>query len=56
MDSKPEKLDRLDRRLIQLKMEQQALKNETDDASKKRYSDITAEIEEKEKESQAQRL
>lgn len=53
MDSKPEKLDRLDRRLIQLKMEQQALKNETDDASKKRYSDITAEIEEKEKESQA---
>lgn len=53
MDSKPEKLDRIDRRLIQLKMEQQALKNETDDASKKRYSDITAEIEAKEKESQA---
>ena len=53
MDSKPEKLDRLDRRLIQLKMEQQALKNETDDASRKRYSDITAEIEKGEKESQA---
>lgn len=34
MDSKPEALDRLERRVIQLKLEQQALKKESDDASK----------------------
>ena len=36
MDSKPESLDRLERRIIQLKLEQQALNKESDDASKKR--------------------
>ena len=36
MDSKPEEMDKLHRRLIQLKMEQMALKKETDAASKKR--------------------
>lgn len=35
IDSKPEQLDRLERRLIQLKIEQQALSKENDDASKK---------------------
>ena len=38
MDSKPMELDRLDRRLIQLKIEREALKKETDEASKKRLS------------------
>ncbi len=38
MDSKPEALDRLDRRIIQLKLEQQALQKESDDASKKTFS------------------
>jgi ATP-dependent Clp protease ATP-binding subunit ClpB len=36
LDSKPEAMDKLDRRLIQLKMEREALKKETDEASKKR--------------------
>jgi ATP-dependent Clp protease ATP-binding subunit ClpB len=36
IDSKPEALDRLDRRIIQLKIEQMALKKETDEATKKR--------------------
>jgi ATP-dependent Clp protease ATP-binding subunit ClpB len=36
MDSKPEEMDRLDRRIVQLKMEREALKKESDDASKKR--------------------
>ncbi len=36
IDSKPEELDRLDRRIIQLKLEQQALMKESDEASKKR--------------------
>ena len=35
IDSKPEALDKLDRRLIQLKIEREAMKKETDDASKK---------------------
>lgn len=50
MDSRPEVLDRLDRRIIQLKLEQQALKKETDEGSKKRLEDIDAELKEKEKE------
>lgn len=49
MDSKPESLDRLDRRIIQLKLEQQALKKETDDGSKKRLKVINEELKEKEK-------
>jgi ATP-dependent Clp protease ATP-binding subunit ClpB len=36
IDSKPESMDRLERRLIQMKIEREALKKETDDASKKR--------------------
>ena len=36
IDSKPEELDELDRRIIQLKIEQEALKKETDKASKDR--------------------
>ncbi len=40
MDSKPEEMDRLDRRLIQLKMEREALRKEKDDASKKRLEQI----------------
>ena len=38
IDSKPEALDRLDRRVIQLKIEREALKKETDDASRKRLA------------------
>ena len=40
MDSKPEELDRLDRRLIQLKIEREALKKEKDDASKARLVEL----------------
>ncbi len=50
IDSKPEQLDRLERRLIQLKIEQQALSKENDEASKKRLVILQEEIEEKEKE------
>ena len=38
--SKPEKLDEVDRHLVQLKIEQQALKKEKDDESKKRLADL----------------
>ena len=41
MDSKPEPLDRLERRLIQLKIEREALKKESDAASKKRLSELS---------------
>ena len=44
IDSKPEVLDRLDRRLIQLKVESQALKKEEDDAAKKRLEKLQEEI------------
>ncbi|MGY4524283.1 ATP-dependent chaperone ClpB [Pseudomonas sp. UBA4617] len=44
IDSKPEVLDRLDRRLIQLKVESQALKKEEDEAAKKRLEKLTEEI------------
>ncbi|MCC3704544.1 ATP-dependent chaperone ClpB [Rouxiella badensis] len=50
MDSKPESLDRLDRRIIQLKLEQQALKKESDDASIKRLEMLTTELDQKERE------
>jgi ATP-dependent Clp protease ATP-binding subunit ClpB len=40
MDSKPEVLDRLERRIIQLKIEQEALKKEKDDATKKRLATL----------------
>ena len=44
IDSKPEVMDKLDRRLIQLKIEREAVKREKDDASKKRLALIEAEI------------
>ena len=50
MDSKPEEMDRLDRRLIQLKMEREALKKEKDDASIKRLKELEGHIAELEKE------
>jgi len=40
IDSKPEAVDRLDRRIIQLKIEREALKKETDEASKKRRGQL----------------
>lgn len=49
IDSKPESLDKLERRLIQLKIEREALKKETDEASKKRKSDLENHIDELEK-------
>jgi ATP-dependent Clp protease ATP-binding subunit ClpB len=44
IDSKPESMDRLERRLIQLKIEREALKKESDEASKRRLEDLEAEI------------
>jgi ATP-dependent Clp protease ATP-binding subunit ClpB len=49
IDSKPESMDKLDRRLIQLKIEREALKKEHDDASKKRLNDLQHSIDELEK-------
>ncbi|MCC5452992.1 ATP-dependent chaperone ClpB [Rheinheimera sp. UJ51] len=46
MDSKPEELDRLERRIIQLKLEDNALAKETDEASKKRRDSIQEQIRE----------
>ncbi len=40
IDSKPESMDKLERRLIQLKIEREALKKENDEASKKRLVDL----------------
>jgi len=53
MDSKPEELDRLDRRLIQLKIEREALKKEKDEASKARLIELEDTIAEVEKEAGA---
>ena len=44
IDSKPEELDRKERRLIQLKIQREALKKEKDDASKQRLADLEDEI------------
>jgi ATP-dependent Clp protease ATP-binding subunit ClpB len=44
IDSKPEAMDRLERRLIQLKIEREALKKETDEASRKRLEALQSEI------------
>jgi ATP-dependent Clp protease ATP-binding subunit ClpB len=44
IDSKPEELDRLERRIIQLKIEREALKKESDEASAKRREDIESEL------------
>ena len=44
IDSKPESMDRLDRRLIQFRIEREALKKETDDASRERLDKLEGEI------------
>jgi ATP-dependent Clp protease ATP-binding subunit ClpB len=49
IDSKPESMDKLERRLIQLKIEREALKKEHDEASKKRLKDLQESIDELEK-------
>jgi ATP-dependent Clp protease ATP-binding subunit ClpB len=50
IDSKPEEMDRLERRIIQLKIEREALKKESDEASRKRLEDIEAQLADLEKE------
>ncbi|MBV2092958.1 MAG: ATP-dependent chaperone ClpB [Candidatus Thiodiazotropha sp. (ex Ctena orbiculata)] len=50
IDSKPEEMDRLERRLIQLKIEREALNKESDEASKKRLADLESHIERLERE------
>jgi len=50
MDSKPVELDRMERKLIQLKIEREALKKEKDEASKKRLADLEKQIEQLQKE------
>ncbi|KAF1686012.1 ATP-dependent chaperone ClpB [Pseudoxanthomonas broegbernensis] len=44
IDSKPEELDRLERRLVQLKIQREMLKKEKDEASKQRLADLEADI------------
>ena len=44
VDSKPEALDEIDRRVLQLSIEREALKKETDSASKTRLADLEAEL------------
>jgi ATP-dependent Clp protease ATP-binding subunit ClpB len=51
VDSKPEEIDELDRRIIQLKIEREALKKETDDASKTRLEKLETELAELERQS-----
>jgi len=53
VDSKPEELDEFDRRIIQLKIEQEALKKETDAASRDRLAKLNAELSELEEKSAA---
>jgi ATP-dependent Clp protease ATP-binding subunit ClpB len=50
IDSKPEEMDKLERRLIQLKIEREALKKETDAASKKRLQQLQEDIDKCERE------
>ena len=50
IDSKPEDMDRLERRLIQLKIEREALKKETDEASRKRRDKLEEDIDKLEQE------
>jgi ATP-dependent Clp protease ATP-binding subunit ClpB len=50
IDSKPESMDKLERRIIQLKIEREALKKESDDASVKRLEDLDARLAELERE------
>jgi ATP-dependent Clp protease ATP-binding subunit ClpB len=53
IDSKPEELDELDRRIIQLKIEQEALKKETDAASRDRLAKLEGELADLEEKSAA---
>ena len=53
VDSKPEELDELDRRIMQLKIEQEALKKETDTASKDRLKKLGGELAELQEKSDA---
>ncbi|MDH3646402.1 MAG: ATP-dependent chaperone ClpB [Gammaproteobacteria bacterium] len=50
IDSKPAELDKLERRIIQLKIEREALKKDTDDATRKRLSEIETNISDLERE------
>jgi ATP-dependent Clp protease ATP-binding subunit ClpB len=50
IDSKPEPLDRLERRIIQLKIEREALNKESDEASKRRLKELQSSLDELEKE------
>ena len=50
IDSKPESMDRLERRIIQLKIEREALKKESDDASRKRLGDLESQLADLERE------
>ncbi|MEO1582229.1 MAG: ATP-dependent chaperone ClpB [Pseudomonadota bacterium] len=50
IDSKPESMDRLDRRIIQLKIEREALNKESDEASRKRLDDLQTELDRLERE------
>lgn len=49
IDSKPEEMDKLERRMIQLKIEREAMKKEKDEASKKRLADLQNELDHLEK-------
>ncbi len=49
IDSKPEVMDRLERRIIQLKIEREALKKESDDASRKRLEDLETQLQDLER-------
>src|SRR5210317_246936 len=50
IDSKPEAMDKLERRIIQLKIEREALKKESDDASLKRLGDLEGQLDDLERE------
>jgi len=51
VDSKPEEIDELDRRIVQLKIEREALKKESDDASRERLAKLEEELDALERES-----
>jgi ATP-dependent Clp protease ATP-binding subunit ClpB len=50
IDSKPEEMDRLERRIIQLKIEREALNKESDEASRKRLDDLESQLSDLERE------
>jgi len=53
IDSKPEELDALDRKILQLKIEKEALKKENDETSKSRLNDVERELTELEEQSRS---